>query len=107
MKYTVKTRIKFQKHYYNAGDIVEMTSQEALMCASFVEILDNQLKNTAHSLSEMTVAQLKQLAKEYGIDVSTCKLKSDYLHAIEATLSSGSEIIDPLEEEEDSDYLDV
>lgn len=41
-----------------------------------------ETENVTESLDKLTVAQLKALAAEKGVDVSACKVKAEYIDAI-------------------------
>lgn len=47
-----------------------------------VEETDNGAENKTDNLNNLTVAQLKALAAEKGVDISDCRLKAEFIDAI-------------------------
>lgn len=43
---------------------------------------DNGAENKTDNLNNLTVAQLKALAAEKGVDISDCRLKAEFIDAI-------------------------
>lgn len=62
----------------------------------------------AEQLEELTVAKLKELAEDMGLDVSGCKKKADYIAAIVAVeVELGPEVDPDADEDPDNDLPDL
>lgn len=76
MKVRVKSEnvISYNQKFYAQGDIFEMEDREAERLSDYLEVLE----------AEKTVAQLKEIAKQMGIEIPKGIKKAELVKLIES-----------------------
>lgn len=95
----------------HAESLVRMGMAEYVLLDDGQDNSDEEPENqTGHlepaELELMTIAQLKKLAGEMGVDVSDCKVKADYVAAL-AAVEVEFEEVDVVEESDELPELEV
>lgn len=87
---TVASKLLATGYFEQVDDgIVEKTDIEEV---EFKEVEDEQnISQHIEDFSTLTIEELKLYAAQYGIDVSSCKKKEDYVKTIEDAMAKANE----------------